>query len=82
MDFELKDARTNKICGYMKRVGRACGKSRYHSLRSDETDVYFLEWPKHSSWQERAMLTNLSVFVDYLLFEEASDQERMATQVS
>lgn len=74
--FELKDARKNRCVGGITRLGRLRDVNKYKALRNDDLDVYIFDWPSYTKWQERTMLTNMAVFIDFMLFEEVSEHEK------
>jgi len=38
----------------------------------DDADEFSVDFPEKSDWMQRAMLMNLTVFIDYTMFEDTS----------
>merc|ERR1712151_74851 len=65
--------------GELRRTGRDCTKN---VLMGNDADEFSVDFPANSSWQQRAMLMNMVVFIDYTMFEDTSEQQNQQSGFS
>lgn len=70
VNFDVNEGETNNKVGDFTKHGRDCMSN---ALAGDDADIFVVDFPKGSNWRQRAMLMNLAVFVDYVMFEDTSD---------
>jgi len=71
--FFINDCTTPNIVGELRRKGRDCTKN---VLMGDDADIFTVDFPKGSNWRQRAMLMNLTVFIDFSMFEDSSNRNQ------
>jgi len=59
--------------GELVKTGRDCMSN---AILGDDADHFKCTFPKGSNWRQRAMLMNLTIFIDYCMFEDTSGQGR------
>jgi len=69
--FEIKSADTDELVGELVRTGRDCLKNM---IMDEDGDTFTVDFPKNTTWRQRAMLMNLVVFIDFSMFEDTSGQ--------
>lgn len=76
--FEIQDGKTLEVVGQLLKHGRTCMSN---AITGDDQDLFSVDFPKYSNWRQRAMLMNLSVFIDYVMFEDSSSEDRNGTAI-
>lgn len=67
--FFIKQSGTT--VGEVTKKGRDCLSNM---VKGDDADIFDVDFPKGSNWRQRALLMCLAVFLDYVMFEDTSDQ--------
>lgn len=66
VEFQIYRPGQTEPCGRIIRDGLHC---LIQCMRKTEGDVFTLEFPDGCSWQQKAMLVNTLLFIDYSIFE-------------
>lgn len=77
VDFEIKDAE-GQLVGALAKKGKDCCMNMIVGEAMTELAVDF---PKGSNWRQRAMLVNLAIFIDYVMFEESSESNNQGAML-
>lgn len=69
-DIHQGDSNTpDSVVGKLVKKGRDCMKN---AVMGDDGTMFSVDFPKGSNWRQRAMLMNVTVFIDYVMFEDSS----------
>jgi len=67
------DSGSGPEVGELRRTGKDCLKQ---AILANDADEFSVDFPEKSNWQQRAMIMNLVVFIDYSMFQDTSNQDQ------
>jgi len=67
------DSKSGELVGELRRTGKDCMK---RAVMGNDADEFSVDFPAKADWKQRAMLMNMTVFIDYTMFEDTSEQQQ------
>ena len=75
VEFNIKEKDTDNLVGMLIKAGRGCCKNAF----LDDYNNFTVEFPKGSTWAQRALLITCAVFIDFMMFEEKGKKDAGAS---
>lgn len=67
------DSTSGEVVGEIRKTGKDCLKQ---AIMANDADEFSVDFPAKATWKQRAMFMNMTVFVDYTMFEDTSEHQQ------